>query len=137
MSYLYGDSTTFPYDVDYIDLARHAASSGPGASLADDRTADGLATFYRALPPEELEAIEVVAMDMAPPFLKATQEHVPDAEREIVFDKFHVAQNLANAVSDLCKQENQRLGQPPSFQCRPLVCAVWKAPLAPGSTAPA
>src|SRR5262245_30484204 len=27
MSYLYGDSTTFPYDVDYIELSRHAVEA--------------------------------------------------------------------------------------------------------------
>jgi Transposase len=35
-----------------------------------------------------LAGIEAIAMDMWGPFIRATREHVPDAEGKIVFDRF-------------------------------------------------
>jgi hypothetical protein len=43
MSYLYGDSTTFPYDIDYIDLARHAVDCSMQLLSAQHAIASALA----------------------------------------------------------------------------------------------
>ena len=48
-------------------------------------------------------------MDMWAPYISATREHVPDADRRIVFDKFHIAQHLGRAVDDVRKAENREL----------------------------
>lgn len=102
------DETSFQKRHEYVTVVSDLSNSRV-LHVADDRTAESLAGFYRKLSPQELDAIEVVAMDMAPPYLKATREHVPDAEQKIVFDKFHVAQHLSNAVNDVRKQENREL----------------------------
>ncbi len=48
-------------------------------------------------------------MDMWIPYIWATREHVPDADRRIVFDKFHVAQRLGRAVDEVRRAENREL----------------------------
>lgn len=102
------DETSFQKRHEYVTVVSDLATSQV-LDVADDRSAESLAGFYRKLTPSELAALEVVAMDLAPTFLKATREHVSDAERKIVFDKFHVAQHLSNAVNDVRKQENREL----------------------------
>lgn len=37
------------------------------------------------------------------------QQHVADADRKIVFDKFHIAQHLGDAVDRVRRKENKTL----------------------------
>ena len=53
--------------------------------------------------------LEEVAMDMWAPYIASTREHVPDADRKIVFDKFHIAQHLGRAVDPVRIAENREL----------------------------
>ena len=59
---------------------------------------DGFWTSLTAGPREQVEA---VAMDMWEPYIRSTRAHVPGAAGKIVFDKFHVAQHLGQAVDDV------------------------------------
>ena len=57
-----------------------------------------LDAFWKSLSIEERAAIEGIAMDMHEPYVLSTREHVPDAAKKIVFDKFHVMAYLSRAV---------------------------------------
>lgn len=57
----------------------------------------------------ELEAIQVVAMDMWEPYIQAVSEHVPGASEKIAFDKFHVAAHLGDAVDRVRRGEHREL----------------------------
>ena len=46
-------------------------------------------------------------MDMWAAYICSIREHVPDADRRIVFDKFHAAQHLGRAVDEVRKTENR------------------------------
>ncbi len=48
-------------------------------------------------------------MDMWAPYISSTREHVPDADRKIVFDKFHIALHLGRAVDEVRRAENREL----------------------------
>ncbi len=48
-------------------------------------------------------------MDMWGPFIDSTLAHVPNAERKMAFDKFHVAQHLGDAVDKVCRSEHKVL----------------------------
>ena len=39
--------------------------------------------------------------------LSSTREHVPDADRRIVFDKFHLARHLGRAVDEVRRAEDR------------------------------
>ncbi len=73
------------------------------------RTTESLAEFYRHLTPEQLAGIECVSMDMWPAYIKATKDSIPDADRKISFDRFHVAQILGKAVNRVRRAENRAL----------------------------
>lgn len=46
-------------------------------------------------------------MDMWEPYIQSTLEHLPGAADKIVFDKFHIAQHLGNAVDLVRRQEHR------------------------------
>ena len=77
--------------------------------IADKRTIESLAGFYTALTARQLAGIKGVAMDMWKPFIRATHKHVPDADRKIVFDRFHIMKHMNEAVDEVRKQEHKTL----------------------------
>jgi transposase len=70
---------------------------------------DSLERLYQQLTPEQLASIESVAMDFWVPYIAATRRWLPDAERKIAFDKFHVAMHLSQAVDRVRRQEHGAL----------------------------
>ncbi len=77
--------------------------------VGDDRKRQTLDSFYQSLTRTQREGIEAVAMDMWDPYVSSTKEHVPDAEKKIVFDKFHVAKHLNEAVDKVRRSEHKQL----------------------------
>jgi transposase len=43
------------------------------------------------------------------PYIASIQEHVPDGTEKIIFDKFHVAGHLCEAVDKVRRRENKAL----------------------------
>jgi len=77
--------------------------------VAEDRKQESLDGFWGTLTEGQREGIEAVSMDMWDPYVASVREHVADADRKIVFDKFHVAQHLGHAVDEVRRQENKAL----------------------------
>lgn len=77
--------------------------------VAPERKRSSLEGFYEQLGPEGCAAIESVTIDMWGPYIQATEAHVPEAERKIAFDKFHVAQHLGEAVDRVRREEQKQL----------------------------
>jgi transposase len=77
--------------------------------VADDRKQDSLDTFFESLGQGGCAGLEEVVMDMWAPYIASTRQYVPEADRKIVFDKFHVAMHLGDAVDRVRRQENREL----------------------------
>ena len=77
--------------------------------VAEDRTQASLDGFWETLTPAQRDSIEAVAMDMWDPYVKSVSEHLPEGERKIVYDKFHIAKHLGEAVDKVRRKENQVL----------------------------
>ena len=77
--------------------------------VADDRRAESLVPYFQGLTEAERTGIEAIAMDMWEPYRKTVREQVPDGERKIVFDKFHVLQHVGVAVDQVRKAESRAL----------------------------
>ncbi len=77
--------------------------------VADDRTQASLDGYWASVPHEHLVAIEAVAMDMCAPYIQSVMWNVPFADEKLVFDKFHIAQALGQAVDQVRRQEHRRL----------------------------
>ncbi|HEY3964201.1 MAG TPA: ISL3 family transposase [Planctomycetaceae bacterium] len=79
--------------------------------VAKGRDQASLDTFWPTLTPEQLAAVDLVAMDMHQPYVNSVEEHLPNGDKKIVFDKFHVAKHLGEAVDRVRRAENKELRQ--------------------------
>lgn len=77
--------------------------------VGEDRTRASLDGFWATLTEEQREGITAVAMDMWDPYVNSVHEHVPEANGKIVFDKFHIAKHLGEAVDHVRRRENKVL----------------------------
>ena len=77
--------------------------------VAIGRRKASLDGFWETLSQEQRTSIEAVAMDMWDPFVASTREHLEEAEKKIVYDKYHIAAHLSKAVDQVRRAENIRL----------------------------
>lgn len=75
--------------------------------VAEDRKQESLDGYFKALSPEQLGAIEGIAVDMWDPFARSILEHVPEAEGKIVYDRFHIMGHVGKAVDMVRKREHR------------------------------
>ena len=79
--------------------------------IGEERTEASLSTYFAAFTPEQLQQIEAISLDMWPAYIKACRAHVPQAEKKMVFDRFHIMQHVGNGVNAVRKQEHKALLQ--------------------------
>ena len=77
--------------------------------VAEDRKQSSLDGFWPTLNAEQQAGIRGVAMDMWEPYENSIRAHLPAADEKIVYDKFHVAKHLGEAVDQVRRAENKRL----------------------------
>ena len=77
--------------------------------VAEHRTEASLNGFWAGLSEEQIASVEAVAMDMWDPYINSTLKHLPEAQGKIVFDKFHIAKHLSEAVDLVRRRENKQL----------------------------
>jgi transposase len=77
--------------------------------VCDDRGQDSLEAYFRRFDKVELAGVNSVAMDMWEPYIAATKAHIPDAERKIVFDRYHVMKSVIDAVDSVRREEHRAL----------------------------
>jgi transposase len=77
--------------------------------LAENREKTSLDAYYASLSKKQLAGIQAVAMDMWDPYIASTKAHVPNGEKKIVFDRFHIIQHMNEAVDAVRKEENRLL----------------------------
>jgi transposase len=94
-------------------------AAGRVVAVADTRTQEAtVALLTRALPPSERAAVRTVSLDLWAPFLAAVAQVLPAADR--VYDRFHAAQELNDAVDATRRVEHRRLRTDrPSEEGRP------------------
>jgi transposase len=75
-----------------------------------DRSEASMDKFYEWLGPEKCKRIRIAVMDMWKPFRNSLKnpKHAPQAS--IVYDKFHVMSHLGDALDEVRKMEQRRLG---------------------------
>jgi len=77
--------------------------------VAEDRKRESLDGFWEDMTDEQLSAVEGVAMDMWEPYIGAVIESIPRGGEKIVFDKFHVAKHLNDALDLVRRREHKIL----------------------------
>jgi transposase len=102
------DETSFQKRHEYVTVVNDL-DEGVVLHVADNRRQEVLESYFEDLGPKGCAALENIAMDMWAPFIAATRAHVPEADEKIVFDKFHIAKHLGDAVDRVRRRENREL----------------------------
>lgn len=103
------DETSFQKRHEYVTVVCSPAN-GQVLYVADGRSAKSLDGFFDPLSPQQRAAIQAVAMDMSGSYLSAVRKALgPNADERIVFDKFHIAGHLGDAVNKVRRQEHRIL----------------------------
>jgi transposase len=104
------DETSFQKRHEYVTVLIDQETATV-VHVADGRSRSVLDEFFDRFSLEERERVESVAMDMWQAYIASVKASIPDAERKIVFDKFHVAQHLCDAVDRVRREENRALSR--------------------------
>jgi transposase len=100
------DEKAFKKGQEYVTIVCDALK-GTVLHVAEDRKMEALMGFYSQLSPRQLFDVEAVAMDMWQPYIVATKIYVPHAL--VIFDRFHIARHLSEAVDKVRRAEHRRL----------------------------
>jgi transposase len=100
------DEKAFRKGHDYVTIVNDLENSRV-LYIAEERREISLDGFWPTLTKEQIDGIEAVAMDMWDPFINSTSNHLPEAHKKIVFDKYHIASNLGKAVDSVRYQEHK------------------------------
>lgn len=106
--YLGVDEKAYKTGHSYLTLVNDL-EKGRVLFVAEDREEKSLDAFWPTLTSEQLCSIEAVAIDMWDAYLNSLRKHLPDADKKIVFDKFHIAQHLTDAIDRVRRKENKVL----------------------------
>ena len=102
------DETSFQKRHEYVTVVNDL-NEGIVLHVADNRRQEVLESYFEDLGATGCANLESIAMDMWAPFIAATRAYVPEADEKIVFDKFHIAKHLGDAVDHVRRQENREL----------------------------
>ncbi len=83
--------------------------AGTVECVLEDRGQKSLEGYYSQFNKEDLGVVKAIAMDMWDPYIAATKNYVPDAEKKIVFDRFHVIRYVTDALDKVRRQEHKQL----------------------------
>ena len=100
------DEKSFGRGQDYVALMTDLGGRRVLDVVKDRDTASAL-KLWACLPPAQRERVEAVALDMSPEFTAGAQKAARRAV--IVYDKFHVAKHLNEAVDKVRREEHRRL----------------------------
>ena len=103
------DETSFQRRHEYVTVVHDLTSAKPRVlHVADGRDRAALDGYFHTLGEAACAEVEVVAMDMWPAYIGAVATHT---DARVVFDKFHVAQHLGEAVDAVRRAEDRTLRQ--------------------------
>ena len=104
------DETSFQKRHEYVTVV-YDTERARVIDVLDGHKQKALEDFYWDTPLEHLETIESVSMDMWGPYIQATLDHIPDADKKIAFDRFHVAKHIGAGVNKVRVDEHADLQQ--------------------------
>ena len=77
--------------------------------VGDGKGTDGLEGYWSKFEREELQAIETISMDMSSAYRQSVIENVPESPEKVVFDRFHIMQQVNESLNEVRKEEQREL----------------------------
>ena len=104
------DETSYQDDHEYVSVITDR-DRRVVLEVLDDRKKETVLTWLDTLSETQRHSIQTVSMDMWEAFINAFKERLPEADRKICFDRFHVAGYFGKAVDDVRITEHKALGK--------------------------
>jgi transposase len=79
--------------------------------VLNDRKAETVENWLKTQKECDISGLESITMDMWDAYIKAIQAVVPDADKKIGFDRFHVSKHLNQAVDKVQRREHRNFIQ--------------------------
>lgn len=73
------------------------------------RDANTVQEYLKKYPQEQRAGVKAVAMDMSGSFRKAVDEAIPEADKKVVYDRYHIVSMLNRAVDQVRRQETKEM----------------------------
>ena len=102
------DEKSFKKGHEYVTVVSDHVT-GNVLEVGQDRKQETFEAYLKTMTPAQRGRITHVSMDMWQPFINAVRALVPDAERKINFDKYHVASHLGRGVDRVRRAEHVAL----------------------------
>lgn len=77
--------------------------------IGEERRESSLRAYFAAFDLESRQALQAISLDMWPAYINACRQDVPDADKKMVFDRFHIMRHVVEAVNTVRKRENKAL----------------------------
>jgi transposase len=105
------DEKSAGHGQDYVTVVARVESGKPTTVdyVGDGRSRASLDAYWQQWTSEELGAVQAVGMDMCQAYFQSTMAQVPEAERKIVYDPFHLSCHMNKAVNQVHKAEAQQM----------------------------
>lgn len=103
------DETSFQKRHEYVTVVSNQA--GEVLYVADGKGKESLRPFYKKLRKKQKESIRSISMDMSPAYIHVTKEEIPNADKRIALDRFHITQFITKAVDVVRQQELRSIQQ--------------------------
>jgi transposase len=74
--------------------------------VLNERRSETLETWLKTQQTSDLSGLKSISMDMWDPYIKAFRSAIPDAEKKIAFDRFHVSRHINQALDKVRRREH-------------------------------
>ena len=102
------DETSYQKHHEYVSVITDR-DRGVVVEVLEDRKKETVNAWLGTLSEPQKHAVETVSMDMWEAFIAAFMQHIPNADRKICFDRFHIASYFGKAVDDVRIAEHKAL----------------------------
>ncbi len=102
------DETSYQTDHEYVSVITDR-DRRVVLEVLEDRKKETVLAWLDTLSAQQRQAIETVSMDMWEAFINAFLERIPDADRKVCFDRFHIASYFGKAVDAVRIDEHKAL----------------------------
>lgn len=103
------DEKAYRRGVDYFMTVVSDLERATVEWIGENRRSETLMAYFRRFTSEQLDQIRGIAMDMWKGYKLAIRTTVPNADRKMIYDRFHVMKDFNIAVDDVRKKENRFL----------------------------
>jgi transposase len=108
ISYYGVDEKSAGHGQDYITIICDL-KEGNVEEVVEGSRKESLSGYLEKLSKEEIQGIEAISMDMSKAYIQAVLDEVPDGDKKIVFDRYHIMSHMGKAVDKVRREEHAAL----------------------------